>query len=376
MDNYSNTHIQLIKVLPNYCVQYNEYVHSKSGQSLERSLSNLVDNSHKNKMSDKSIKRLFLALDWLLLIAKKKTASNLKANKEFQFKVSMLTLTLPCEQLHSDLYVKKYLLNELLTVIRKKYNLHNYIWKAEKQGNGNIHFHIVIDKYIYYADINRIWNKILDTHGYIEQYRRNQEQLHKDGFKIKSYLNKIFSPSAQLAAYKKGVATNWKQPTGTTDIHSLKNIRNAKSYLAKYISKNPDKEKQIQFEVEKYKKSEKVSAVSTSVYNEIVEKVTKNLSIGGHIWFISQSLSKLKGIVIYIDYAISTELNWFRRKKKDGLIYTDFCTIFKMSLKDIFKFKLPKLSEKVQNYITELRNVFYPDDEISYSPLGIPLNIF
>jgi len=366
----------MLKLQPKHAVLYQEYTGTRSRQNSGQSLANLEKNKHKNKLSEASVKRLYMALDWLLTIARKKKADNLRVNRQFEFKISMLTLTLPCEQLHDDLYVKKYLLNEFLSIVRVKYNLQNYIWKAEKQGNGSIHFHIIIDKYIFYAEVNKIWNKILDFHGYIAKYRENQEELHKNGFTYKHYKNDTHTRSKQLAAYKKGIATAWRNPTGTTDIHSLKNIKNAKAYLAKYISKNPDVENKVNVEIEAYKKKHSTNQLATETIEEITATVKKKLSINGNLWYISRSLSKLKGIKMFVNVDIDEELQWFKKVSVGKIIDCDFCTVLKISLTDIFKFKMPKLMEKVKNYVNELRSVFYPVGEIAYSPLGLPLNIF
>ena len=48
-------------------------------------------------------------------------------------------------------------LNKFLTVLRKKHKKLNYIWVAERQQNGNIHFHLVINKRIPVTDFNALW---------------------------------------------------------------------------------------------------------------------------------------------------------------------------------------------------------------------------
>ena len=202
MINASSDYIDILKINPSYAVVYQEYVGDRSRYNNENSAKNLEHNKHSGEMSKKAVMRLQTALDWMLLVSKRKDADSLRGTGKFKFKVSMITLTLPAVQIHNDLYVKKMMLNEFFTVIRKKFNIQNYIWKAEKQGNGNIHFHIIIDKYIFYKDINRIWNQILNTHGYIEIYRANQQKKHENGFYYDKKISKHWSKSAQLKALK------------------------------------------------------------------------------------------------------------------------------------------------------------------------------
>jgi hypothetical protein len=376
MINCASDYIEKIKLNPNYAVVYSEYVGTKSRYYSDSSLKNLTDNKHKGKLSDKSIKRLQNALDWLLLITKNKNADNLKNKGQFNFKVSMLTLTLPCDQLHDDNYVKKYMLNEFFTVIRKKYLLQNYIWRAEKTLKGNIHFHIIIDKYIFYKEVNTIWNNILKTHGYIEKYKENQELKHINGFYYDKKNSEKWSKSAQLKAYKNGVHTKWRNPSGTTDIHSLKKIKNAKNYLSKYITKSPELISETSKYCEMYKRVNNCLQVPIKIIDEIKKEVMKKLAVVGNLWYISRSLSKLKGIVLDITNEVGSELNSFRAKSIELVNYTDFCAIYKFSIKDIFRLGFENLGNKVKEYIFNLRQLFYAADEDVSSNLGLPLFVF
>jgi len=269
----------MIKIHPDYSVGYNEYIGDRYKKNWDKSLENLEDNKHKGNLSYKAIRRLYTALDWMLLVSRPKTADGIRSLGQFSYKIAMLTLTLPCEQMHDDLYCKKYMLNEFLTIIRKKYNLQNYIWKAEKQKNGSIHFHLIIDKYIFYKDINKIWNKILSTQGYIEQYRKNQQAKHANGFYYDKKHSKHWNKSAQLKAYKNGINSNWCNPTGTTDIHSLKKIKNARAYLAKYITKNPEYSTAFDTAAEEYKQSNNVQSLSYNAVKEIKLKIKRIKSL-------------------------------------------------------------------------------------------------
>lgn len=376
MINPRMDYIDYVKIHPSYSVCYSEYCGKRTKSFSDRSIENLVRNKHDGEMSKKAVKRLYVALDWMLLCARKKSADHVNRSGSFNFKLSMLTLTLPAAQFHTDLYIKKMMLNEFLTIARKKYNLQNYIWKAEKQGNGNIHFHLILDKYIFYKDINRIWNNILNTHGYISKYTENQEKKHANGFYYEKSMSKRWNKTAQLKAYKNGIRTHWQQPTATTDIHSLRKITNAKAYLGKYVTKNPDVQYEVNKYAEMYKKKYKKESVPFETYQKIKAEVKKKLSVQGNLWYISQSLSKLKGICIEITNEIGAELNAFRKKFKDKVLYKDYCAIYKFSLKDIFKLGYTKIGAIVKDYILSLRNVFYPPGELAFSPLGIPLPLF
>lgn len=74
-----------------------------------------------------------------------------------------ITLTLPAAQQRaageSDREIKRKCLNTFTQRLRRRGIW--YVWKAEPQKNGNIHFHLVIDQYYKKEDLQRDWNNIL-----------------------------------------------------------------------------------------------------------------------------------------------------------------------------------------------------------------------
>jgi hypothetical protein len=130
--------------------------------------------------------------------------SKKKNNHLFTF----VTLTYPSEQMHDDNFLKREHLNHFIITSKRKWNIENYLWRAEVQANGNLHFHLLYDRFINHVEIKNTWNEIIEGQGYVTRYQK------KNGNKIPN----------------------------STDIHGLKNIENISSYIAKYMSKNEDKE--------------------------------------------------------------------------------------------------------------------------------------
>jgi hypothetical protein len=110
------------------------------------------------------------AMSYLALIAKEKTVFNSEKNYHFKFRQSFITLTLPSKQMHSDNYVKQNILNQFIDALQKRYPSLSYVWRAEKQGNGNIHFHLLTDHFIPRHHINYRWRKVLWHHGYMQKF--------------------------------------------------------------------------------------------------------------------------------------------------------------------------------------------------------------
>lgn len=119
-------------------------------------------------------------------------------------KLVMVTVTLSQAQFHSDKFIKQYLLRDFLLYLRAEFNVVNYIWKAEKQKNGNIHFHILIDRYVDQELIQEAWNTIQNSYGYMSEY----------------------------------YAVHHHCDAPSTDIHICKSKSKTVKYMAKYLCKS------------------------------------------------------------------------------------------------------------------------------------------
>jgi hypothetical protein len=78
-----------------------------------------------------------------------------------------ITLTLPALQRDYDTEIKKECLGVFIEEMKRLYDVKYYFWKAEVQKSGNIHFHVVMDKFVHYRKIQDLWNQCLQRLGYI-----------------------------------------------------------------------------------------------------------------------------------------------------------------------------------------------------------------
>lgn len=121
-------------------------------------------------------------------------------------KLVFITLTLSSTQFTSDLEVKKQLLKPFTRYLREKKGCRNWLYKCERQKNGNIHFHLVIDRYIPKEDIREVWNYLQEKEGYLSEYQAKY--------------GKLEAPS--------------------TEIRLVRNQAQCERYIAKYIAKDDD----------------------------------------------------------------------------------------------------------------------------------------
>jgi predicted transcriptional regulator len=324
------------KVLTLYTTLEGNHLSDRQRMSFE----NLEDNTNKfNELSNHSTKRLRKAINFMIytttekqIFGKKIISKNQdftteyeksnKYQKPINHKLSMITLTLPSVQIHSDEIIKSQCLHQFLREIQKNYNCRDYIWKAEKQENTNIHFHILINQYIHHAKIKTIWNRITEKLGYIQNYSNRQREYYKNGFKLSDNTKDKRSPGQQRKAFEIGLKEDWKQPN-STDIHALYKVKNASAYLTKYLAKGVTKTQRTEEIKQIRRKLKELETLKINIDKEILfsqpppaqllnlQKTLENLEneilsqnetlkqlletgVSGRIWGQSQSLSKLK----------------------------------------------------------------------------------
>lgn len=200
---------QNVYIRPNYIVTLPEFTDCNrfTSQRFLDNKVNLEQNEHKGKLSDKAIKKMKNAINWLLAAAQEKDVYSKKSKSWFKFKINFVTLTLPdTQEKISDYDFKTKLLNPYLTYMRKYFGLKNYVWKLEFQKNGKLHLHITTDSFCHHSDIRRVWNNQLLQNGYLVDF--NNKFGH--------------------------------QNPNSTDVHSVYKIDNVAAYLAKYMSKNSE----------------------------------------------------------------------------------------------------------------------------------------
>ncbi|SOE24079.1 hypothetical protein SAMN06298216_4449 [Spirosomataceae bacterium TFI 002] len=260
------------------------------------------DNTYNGYLSPGATREIKRRLEvWLTAID---TALQLSKQKKMvivdQVLPTFVTLTLPSAQSHSDYSIKKYVLDPFLSWLKvtskdvfktgintgkqKGFGVECFFWRAEAQKNGNIHFHIVCDRFIPWQRIRQKWNSLVESFGgYVSSYHYGRKRFFKDGFSIDYYkldkdiaaFIKIFEETAkarrmpdkcpeylkkwlalpvkngkipkravlkaialekQKEDYAIGEACNWTNPN-TTDIHGVQGLKSIASYVVKYVTK-------------------------------------------------------------------------------------------------------------------------------------------
>jgi hypothetical protein len=285
--------IPALSINPDFITMYDRWYDCATGRGRsEASKRNLKNNKRTNDISPNAAKRLNRAVSWLCQLSDVKKVYSKKLNKKFTFRCSFVTLTLPASQCHSDNIIKSKLLNSFLNHARLYWGVKAYVWRAEKQKNGNIHFHIMWDKFVIYWLIRKVWNRCCEQLGYITLF----------------------------AARCPGRTPN------STDVHSVRNVKDIRKYIGKYMTKQGE-----------------------------------GVTVDGRTWGLSQSLSRLKNIVIDCVDDISTEFNYLCERMQDKVSKSDyFCTLL-CRFDDWRSFQAQKLKSVFDNFVLSVKKSFVSD---------------
>jgi len=324
-------------------------------------------NRHDGFLSRKAYKRIRRSVDWFLYSVDPQIMSTGEGRK----KVTFITLTLPSSQVkeitdnepifyHSDKLIKEKCLNQLFIEGRKKWGLNRKIWKAEKQKNGSLHFHILADCYIDYKELRTVWNRIINKLGYVDRYKQQFENMtfaeylqFRSKEKRNNELPNDFKKRIKKV-YDEQKAQNWLNPN-STDIHSLykskdgKPIKNVGAYIAKYTAKTSISEERLQ----QIKDNCKIG-VSLSLDEKL-------LKVDGRIWYCSEEISKYKNIQIELDgqeYSEETE-TLFNFHEKEVFVSERSASLL-MNIEQIRRKGYMYIISVFDDFVNDIRNLFTP----------------
>jgi hypothetical protein len=343
------TFVPTIKIHPSRIITYNQVLWSpapptreragiagkqlvsifKDGKWVEKRVSVSFLNSSRQGngvLSTQAKKRLKLAIEYFLHLNRPKTGTSNYNGRKFSSKVTFITLTLPSKQIHTDNEIKAKCLNQFLIEIGKYNYVTNYVWRSEYQENGNIHFHILVNKYICWRDLRYRWNRIINKLGYVDRYQQNQKEWHSEGFKVRTDLLSKWKLEAQKKAYSEGVKFDWRNPN-STDIHSILNISNIKAYLTKYLTKTEQEKKE-----------------------PIKEDLQEDLKTG-RSWGASVLISNIKGAVKEIDSDIENHLRTLEKHYPSIVYKQEYFTIIDISLEALEALKIDSLTHLFYKYL-------------------------
>lgn len=262
---------------------------------------NLLDNRVKGYLSVSSARKVRDMVENWVNACK---AAQIRSKKKLDFYLCFVTLTLPSDQMHSDRELKRKALNKFLIYAKREFGVKNFIWKAEPQKNGNIHFHIIFDRFCGWERVREIWNAVLSPLGYIDAYREKHGNVDPNSTDVMS-----------LEKDKKG-----------------KPIRFIGAYMAKYMSKT----------------AKSGGTPDRPIYMSKTAKSggTPDRPIEGRIWGCSDKLKELK---CFSDFDDCTTEKFYKslQEKEDLSVFSgEFFRVFSGQWFEVAK-ENPELMKKI-----------------------------
>ena len=215
--------------------------------------------------------------------------------------ITFATLTLPTQQKHSDTEIKRKILIPFIEKLQRIYSVKHYYWRAEPQVNGNVHFHLLIDRYIAKNWLQNEWNVATDKLGYLEEYFEQTGSL--------------FPPS--------------------TDIRKPDNDKNAANYVSKYVTKAPEKIRSIK----PTDQGREVRVVMVAEHKEWQgsEKYYHYRKLEGRVWGSSEELKKLTVFNTEESKRVQ-KVMWIAERQKKAKVFRDeFYTVVRCDVEDVLK---------------------------------------
>lgn len=166
--------------------------------------------TYSGKVNSHVKRRMVSALD--VMVQRADAAAAAAAEKfgtEKRLVMNFVTLTIAQKQNLSVSECYKKLLSKWLRYMKSKQGMTDYVWKAEYQKRGQVHYHVAVDKFIDWRVVRWKWN----------QLQRRERML--DDF-AKKYGH--FNPNS-------------------TDIHAMKSVVNCLDYIAKEMCKDIQNQK-------------------------------------------------------------------------------------------------------------------------------------
>ncbi|MFQ5865594.1 MAG: hypothetical protein ACE5IW_10230 [bacterium] len=195
-----------------------------------------------------------------------------------------------------------------------------YLWRAEAQANGNIHFHVACDKYIPWWQLRHYWNKVQNNLGYIDRFE--EKHGHRD--------------------------------PNSTDIHSVKKIRNLGAYLSKEISKNS---RGLMYTALKILNGKLQPCYNPSEQIQLPDPGEKLYrSIQGNLWNLSSALSRVKAKVLVIAGQVRDEMEKIKKFFKSEIYKSDWYEVIYVPVKAWACIVKGTLWDTYQMHLFELRN--------------------
>lgn len=157
---------------------------------------------YSGQMTSGAVKRLRRCVSLLVQKSKNRVIYNPVVKRRHRFRIGFVTLTVANQGNDTAKEVYKNCMAPWLRWARRA-GMADYVWKAELQDRGALHYHVATNEFLHWKDIRDTWNKYQRKAGYLDKF------VHEQGHYI----------------------------ANSTDVHAMRKVKNIERYLTKYMQK-------------------------------------------------------------------------------------------------------------------------------------------
>lgn len=317
--------IPILQVRPQLLLVYGrkEWIIAPRKKDKGVQLKNFKDKkAYSGRTTTLNVKRMKRVLNTLVAIARPRQVQNPTTGYWYQFRLNFITLTLPAPQGKvTDKDIKKQVLDVWIKSAKRLFKLKSYFWRAERQKNGNLHFHFCTDTYIPYDKLQDTWNERLNRLGFIDRF----------------------------------AATHGHRHPNSTDVHAVKYVNDLASYLVKYMTKDYVTAKDIQMITQmRFRPGSQAHAKACKRLNEILN--LSDVPINGKIWDCSENLKQKHRCEMVLE--LDAEAIWReeRNQRPDKVKDTEHCSFITYTRTEFLQMLRGSLKDKYQEWIESMQH--------------------
>lgn len=275
---------------------------SEAMKELTQQLQAARSTRFKGQLSGSAQKNMVRAFDNLMTASRRKQQFNKYLKKNVPFQLATITLTLPTDQKLSSKEMNKRLLKRFLQWL-ENYSMRTYrkkllyLWKLELQERGQLHWHIILNKFIPWELVANFWSYLLKDAGLSRQY-------------FMKFGSHNVKPATKVEAVKMNTAAD------------LRNYM-----LKKYLKKAADKA--IKTQIKKKYELHRDGKISKQELQLRVDEFRELCSqIDGSVWGCSDPLKEPYPSQ-EIDYATYRRLLDYSKANEKHFVHFEFCMIIR-----------------------------------------------
>jgi hypothetical protein len=203
--------IPILQIRGSSALIYDEYIFTSKYSTKHRLRSRMKQarrEQYSGRMTAGTRKRLARAVTLMAQACKARWITNEVTGQLQYHKLSFITLTVSSPENLSAQDGYNLLLADFLQWMRRVKGVNTYLWKAELQKRGQLHYHITTPSWIHYREIRDKWNELQLNAGLLKDYAA--QYGHTD--------------------------------PNSTDVHETRHVKDIARYLVKELAKSMQNE--------------------------------------------------------------------------------------------------------------------------------------